>query len=79
MIAEKSGGIKVYPNPARGEVYFMHNLPSAEWALYNTMGRRMDNISVSKTEYGGRLEIGMLPAGVYILRSDAGSVRFVKE
>jgi hypothetical protein len=79
LIAEKHSGIKVYPNPARGEVYVMHNIPNAEWAFYNTMGRRMDNISVSKTEYGSQLEISTLPAGVYILRSDAGSVRIVKE
>lgn len=79
LLSENSSKTKVWPNPSKGELFIMNKQQDAVWSLYNTMGRRMDNITISKTDYGNRLETGQLPSGVYILRSGTESIRIVKE
>jgi hypothetical protein len=69
---------RVAPNPATTTAKVIINLPGAaavKVSLYDLAGRRVTTVVnrvLSEGEHAAALEVGGIPAGVYILRLEAG-------
>ncbi len=68
--------IRVYPNPADQELNIVLTKENSSVAIYNSVGKTMDEVLVSGTEY--KLDISSYPAGIYFVRTDSAVSKFVK-
>lgn len=69
------GGLRVYPNPTRGELRVEGIADGTQLTIYTLEG----SVVVRVTLRGGQVDLRMLPAGSYILRAGGRSQGFVKE
>lgn len=67
----------VYPNPVRNElnITFTGILGDRQAAVYDLTGRQV----LAGELKGESINVSMLPAGIYILKLDGRSQKFVKE
>lgn len=56
-----------YPNPASDRLYFQFDLPVSQVTIFDMMGRRIRSIDFPGAEHA-LMDIGGLPAGVFLLR-----------
>jgi hypothetical protein len=56
-----------YPNPASNRLNFKFDLPVAQVAIFDMMGRRIRSISFPGVETA-QMDVGGLPAGVFLFR-----------
>ncbi|MCD8528327.1 MAG: T9SS type A sorting domain-containing protein [Candidatus Pacebacteria bacterium] len=65
----------LYPNPARDYIVIAGDV--TDITLYNMIGKRMD-VSMTPTNDGVTGSVHHLPAGMYVIHTNKGTVSFVK-
>lgn len=68
--------LSVYPNPAKDMLYINGLEQTTEVSIYNTVGALVKVVNVSANE---AINVGELPAGLYVARFGESNVRFTKE
>jgi hypothetical protein len=68
--------LKVFPNPAVDELNVVLPAPDATVRIYNSMGQKIEEISVIGTEH--RFNISGYASGLYFVKSGNTVVKFVK-
>ncbi|MEM6265210.1 MAG: esterase-like activity of phytase family protein [Bacteroidota bacterium] len=71
-LGEEKAGFAIYPNPNNGETLYMTQVD--DYSVFDLMGREY-----LKAEQTYKLDISTLSAGVYIIRSEKGAVKFVRQ
>jgi len=70
-------GFKLYPNPARSEI-FLDSLPSDfNYKIFNTEGRLMNSGTLENGNK--RISIELLPSGVYFIKGISGDITINKK
>ncbi|MFH0894455.1 MAG: T9SS type A sorting domain-containing protein [Bacteroidota bacterium] len=76
-----SNTFRLFPNPAVNEVSLTFNEPIQDDAvvrIYNSVGEEIQNLKINKSESSVKIDISKLPAGVYLVKMNGYSDRFVK-
>jgi uncharacterized protein YjdB len=68
--------IRVYPNPADKELNVVLSNDNCTVAIYNSLGKIMDQVVVSGTEY--IFDISSYPAGIYFVRTGHAVSKFIR-
>lgn len=70
---DKAIDIQVYPNPANDRLFVKSEKPLNEITIYNTLGK------VILTSNANNINIGHLSQGMYILKMDGYTAKFIKQ
>lgn len=71
-LQEKTGTIKVYPNPSTEIFYFnVSEYPSTNWAVYDVLGKNI--LLKSDSANSGVIDLGNFKQGIYILKVYTGT------
>ena len=73
---DKDQQIQVYPNPTNNKLNILTE-SAGSYNIYNSIGVQLDQIYLSKGV--NILSLDHYPTGVYFLKNDKGSIRFVKD
>jgi uncharacterized protein YjdB len=68
--------IRIYPNPAMNELNVVLGRENSTVAIFNSVGKMMDQVVVSGTEY--IFDISSYAAGIYFVRTGQVVEKFVK-
>lgn len=68
--------LRIYPNPVRTKLFIMSGQPTENLTIYNLSGIQMVNCNWSD---GQSIDVSHWPAGIYIIKTDNHSCKFVKE
>jgi hypothetical protein len=68
--------LSIFPNPAVNELNVVLSTPDARVSIYNSMGQKIDEVSVIGT--GHIFDISGYASGLYFVRSGNTVVKFVK-
>jgi uncharacterized protein YjdB len=82
---ESLSDITVYPNPTSGQLTIdngeltMDNGACPIVEIYDVMGRRVNNCQLSTVNSQLKIDVSILPTGVYFIRIGNKTVKFVKQ
>lgn len=68
--------LRIYPNPARDELFIQSAQPIENVTIYNLSGTQMVNCQWANRKY---IDVSHLPAGIYLVKIGAKTIRLVKE
>jgi len=68
--------LKVYPNPAVGELNVVLTKPGATVAIYNSVGMKMDEAFITGTEH--RFNVRNYASGLYFVKTGNMVTKFIK-
>ncbi|WP_026473648.1 T9SS type A sorting domain-containing protein [Alkaliflexus imshenetskii] len=66
---------KIHPIPASNYLIIEHDKPQVTIQVYNAFGMGV----INQTLLGNVLDVSMLPAGVYILKMENQTTKFIKQ
>lgn len=66
---------KIYPNPVSSTLNISSTINTKTYKIVNLLGKTVKDINATS----GSIDVSGLSAGIYILRTDAGSAKFVKK
>ncbi len=65
--------LSIFPNPATDYIEIFNVLMGSEIEIFNSMG-----ILIDRFKYDSRIDISKYPIGIYTVRSNTGTQRFIK-
>ncbi|KXX71523.1 hypothetical protein AVL50_04430 [Flammeovirga sp. SJP92] len=71
--------LSVYPNPTVDHLFVATPQRDAEIAVYDLLGRAVNNFTTEKTANGYKLNVQSLPNGKYIVKVNTQSKLFIKK
>ncbi len=75
VVVDKKSGLKIYPNPAKSEISLI-NSTEGQYEVYSMQGLCVLRGKVRKN---GKISIGTLSEGMYLLKIGGESVKFIKQ
>jgi hypothetical protein len=79
--AMESNNVLIYPNPATNEISIKLNKPlenDACISVFNSLGEEVIKLKVQKVESEVKIDVAALPAGMYFVKVNGYSGKFVK-
>ena len=75
-----NGQLTIYPNPTTGELTIDNGeLTINNVEVYDIMGKTLNNCQLSIINYQLKIDVSHLPAGVYFLKANNKTAKFIKQ
>jgi subtilisin family serine protease len=79
-LIESSPSIRIFPNPAKSEVYLTNLKAGEKYEIFNPMGQKIILPTENIDEKMTRIDLNKLSKGIYLIKPSKGTVqRFIKE